>query len=137
MGFDRDEAKKTVERVLALRKDGDLEVELVSRTASHTRFARNEITTSGHVDEISLSITSRREGRTGTVSTNDLASAALEEAVKRAAEMRDLMPVDPEWMPTLPRQSYPAIERSDAEAGRARAAERAPGVKAAVSLAEK
>ena len=137
MRFDRDEAKRTIERVLALRQDGDLEVELLARTASHTRFARNEITTSGRVEDVTLSIAARREGKIGTVGTNDLSDGGLKEAVGRAVGLRDLMPVDPEWVETLPPQSYPLFETRDEQAGRADAADRAAGVKAALTLAER
>ena len=137
MRFDRDEAKRTIERVLALRQDGDIEVELLARTASHTRFARNEVTTSGRVEDITLSIACRREGKTGTVGTNDLSDGGLKEAVGRAVGLRDLMPVDPEWVETLPPQNYPVIEKRDEQAVRADAADRAAGVKAALTLAER
>ncbi len=135
--MDRDGAKQTIERVLSLRKDGDLEVELVARTSSHTRFARNEITTSGFVEDVALTVAARREGRSGAVSTNDLSSEGLKQAVTRAVELRDLMPVDPEWVETLPPQKYPTLEKYDREAERARAADRAPGVKAALTLADR
>src|SRR5262245_20106650 len=137
MPLGRDDAKKTIERVLALRKDGDLEVELLAQTSSHTRFARNEITTSGLVEDVTLSIVSRREGRSGAVSTNDLSDAGLREAVARATALRDLMPVDPEWVDTLPLQTYPSLQKYDARAEQARAAERASGVKATLALAER
>src|SRR5438093_856129 len=118
--MDRDGAKQTIERVLSLRKDGDLEVELVARTSSHTRFARNEITTSGFIEDVALTVAARREGRSGAVSTNDLSSEGLKQAVTRAVELRDLMPVDPEWVETLPPQKYPTLEKYDREAARAR-----------------
>src|SRR2546425_4298756 len=135
--MDRDEAKRTIERVLSLRKDGDLEVELVARTSSHTRFARNEITTSGFVEDVALTIAARREGRSGAVSTNDLSSEGLKQAVTRAVGLRDFMPADPEWVETLPPQKYPTLDKNDREAERARAADRAPGVKTALTLAER
>ena len=137
MPFERDEAKQTIERVLSLRKDGDLEVELLARTSSHTRFARNEITTSGFVEDVILSVAARREGRSGEVSTNDLSSEGLKDVVARATTLRDLMPVDPEWVETLPPQKYPPLEKYDEQAARARAADRAGGVKSALSLAER
>ena len=137
MAVDRDESKKTIDRVLSLRKDGDLEVELVSRTFSHTRFARNEITTSGFVEDLTLSVAARLEGRSGAASTDDLSDGGLRELVTRATTLRDLMPIDPEWVETLPPQKYPVLEKYDDEAGRARAADRAPGVKAALTLADR
>ena len=137
MSFERDEAKKTIERVLSLRKDGDLEVELLARTSSHTRFARNEITTSGFVEDVTLSVAARKEGKSGEVSTNDLSSEGLKDVVARATTLRDLTPVDPEWVETLPPQKYPPLEKYDEQAARARAADRASGVKTAVSLADR
>ncbi|MBI1950812.1 MAG: hypothetical protein HYS34_05540, partial [Acidobacteria bacterium] len=137
MRWDRDEAKKTIERILSLAGPGEWEVELSARTSSHTRFARNEISTSGFVEDADLSVTARRDGRSGTVGTNDLSPAGLQAAIARAAEMRDLMPVDPEAVEMLPAQKYPVLEKYDDATAAARAAERASGVKATLSLARR
>src|SRR5438552_2025555 len=137
MGWDRDRAQQTIERVLSLGGSGDWQVELTARTSSHTRFARNEITTSGFAEDAGLAVTAAREGRSGTVGTNDLSDDGLRAAVARAAGMRDLMPVDPEWVEPLPRQTYPALEKYDDESARARAAERAPGIRSILALAHR
>ena len=136
MRWDQAEAKKTIERVLALAGPGEWELELSARTSSHTRFARNEISTSGYVEDVDLSVTSRQEGKSGTVGTNDLSEAGLKAATARAAEMRDLMPIDPEAVPMLGPQSYPALEKYDDATARARAADRASGVKTTLGLAQ-
>ncbi len=133
----RDEAGAILDRSLALRRDGDLEVALEAHFASHTRFARNEITTSGLSEDLRLTITSRREQREGTISTNELTADGLKAAVRRAEELRDLLPPDPEAVDTLPKQDYPAIGKFHADSSKARARERIPGVKATLALARK
>src|SRR3989442_7478710 len=121
MSWDRDRAKQMIERVLSLAGSGEWQVELTAHTSSHTRFARNEITTSGFAEDAGLVLTAGREGRSGTVGTNDLSDDGLKAAIARAAEMRDLMPVDPEWVAPLPPQTYPVLEKHDEETARARA----------------
>ena len=137
MGWDRDRAHGMIERLLSLAGSGDWQVELTARTSSYTRFARSEITTSGLADDASLVVTAGREGRSGTVGTNDLSDDGLKAAIARAAGMRDLLPVDPEWVEPLPPQTYPALEKYDDETARARAAERAPGIRSILALARR
>src|SRR2546422_11725939 len=96
MGWDRDRARQTIERVLSLAGSGDWQVELTARTSSHTRFARNEITTSGFAEDAGLVVTTAREGRSGTGSTNDLPGDGLKTAVGTARRMRGPIPGEPQ-----------------------------------------
>src|SRR6266699_3257717 len=68
----RDRVKTTLDAALACASSGECEVGLEARRVSHTRFARNEVTTSGAAEDLTLTITSRREGRSGTITTDDL-----------------------------------------------------------------
>jgi hypothetical protein len=86
---------------------------------------------------VDLGVTARQDGRSGTVGTNDLSTSGLKAAIARAAEMRDLMPVDPEAVEMLPAQKYPALEKYDDATALARAADRAAGVKATLGLAQR
>jgi predicted Zn-dependent protease len=131
----REEAKTTIDRALSYARGGECELEVVARTASHTRFARNEITTSGFTENLALTITSRRAGRAGTISANDLSAEGLKEAMGRAETLRDLMPVDPEAVEPLPPQTYPVLAKHDERSALARARDRTPGVKATLDLA--
>ncbi|MGH9798437.1 MAG: PmbA/TldA family metallopeptidase, partial [Candidatus Polarisedimenticolia bacterium] len=137
MDWTRDRARDTIDRVLKLAAGSECEVQLEASASSHTRFARNEITTSGHAEDLRLVVTLRREGRAGTVLTNDLSQDGLKEAVTRAEATRAVMPPDPEAVELLPTQEYPVIDKHDERAAAARAAERAPGVKAALREAGK
>ena len=129
--------KATLEAALACASSGECEVGLETRRVSHTRFARNEVTTSGAAEDLTLTITSRHEGRSGTITTDDLSPAGLKAAMARAEALRALMPVDPEMMDMLPPQRYPELAKFHDESARAGAAERAAGVKASLALAAK
>ena len=52
----KDEAKRLIERVLSFCKAEDSQVSLSSSEGSHTRFANNEITTSGNSHDLSITI---------------------------------------------------------------------------------
>src|SRR5260221_4140530 len=131
----RDETKSILGRALGFAKDGELELALEARLASHTRFARNTITTSGHVEDLSLAITSRSGSKAGTIATNDVTDAGLKAAVARARDLREVMPPDPEAVETLPKQDYPVLEKFHAETLEARARQRIGGVKATPHIA--
>ena len=130
-------AKATIDHVLSLLGAGEGEAALTDRSASNTRFARNEITTSGFTQDLTLRITSVHEGRAGTITTNDLSPAGLKAAVARAEELRALTPPDPEMMPLLAKQEYPALAKFHADSAAARAKDRAAGIKATMALAAK
>jgi predicted Zn-dependent protease len=133
----RNETKSILDRALGFAKDGELELALEARLASHTRFARNAITTSGHVEDLSLAITSRNGSKAGTIATNDVTDAGLKAAVARARDLREAMPPDPEAVETLPKQDYPVLEKFHAETLEARAGQRIGGVKATLDIADR
>lgn len=136
MDWTRERARDTIDRVLKLAAGGECEVQLEATASSHTRFARNEITTSGHAEDLRLAVTLRREGRSGTVLTNDLSQDGLREAVTRAEATRSVTPPDPEAVELLPPQDYPVVDKHDDRAAAARAADRVSGVKAALREAK-
>src|SRR5262245_10374602 len=106
MPWFKQDLKSIVERVLSYAPGVECEVAVEARGNSHTRFARNEITTSGTAEDLAITVTCRKEGRAGTITTNDLAPEPLRAAVKRADEIRALVPPDPEMVDLLPPQTY-------------------------------
>jgi predicted Zn-dependent protease len=74
--------------------------------SNETRFAANEITTSGDVDVTRVAVTIARGKRHATASNNRTEPEQLAELVKRAATMASLAPEDPEWMGVLGPQVY-------------------------------
>ena len=81
----RDRVKATLEAALACASSGECEVGLETRRVSHTRFARNEVTTAGAAEDLTLTITSRHEGRSGTITTDDLSPAGVKAAMDQDA----------------------------------------------------
>src|SRR5438093_4641201 len=97
MILSRDEAKQLIDRVLALSKAGDCQVRLISSENSYTRYANNEITTSGTTEDFSLTIAVTMDKRTGVVSINETTEPALKRAVARTEEIARISPPDPEY----------------------------------------
>ena len=128
--------RETMQRVLGFVKAADPKAQsAVTLSADHvanTRFACNEISTGGDVDETTLSLQVALGLRVATSSTNQVDDASLRALVERVITMAKSCPEDPEYMPVLGPQTYgksaaafdAAIDRLDALA-RARVAKKA------------
>ena len=135
MSWTKQDAKKLSDRILSFSKAPECEVALSETSLTHTRFAANEITTSGAARDLSVSITSRGEGKSGIVRVNDLDPDALRKAVALSEELMRSATPDPESVEGLGPQTYPQIRSFDDETARAGALEHRPGVKAALDEA--
>jgi len=131
------ECRQITGRALRLTSAPDASVSLSFGRTSNTRFANNEITTSGAAEALSVSVSVTKEGRTGRVTLNETTDPALERAMKRAEELAGLLPPDPEYVGPLPRQKYLAIAADDPTTEAFAAAGRLPGVRAVVEPAAK
>src|SRR5437867_8473655 len=137
MILDRDKARQLVERILSFCKAENSQVSLSSSEGSYTRFANNEITTSGTSHDLSITISATIEKRTGVVTVNELSDDVLRRAAARAEEIARITPSDPEYVPPLGPQHYPEIKSYYEETAKARAEDRLPGVRAVVEPAAK
>jgi predicted Zn-dependent protease len=135
MAWTEKQARALAQKILGYARAPECELSLTHTRSSHTRFAANEVTTSGSAVDLRVNVTSRGGGRSGTSTTNDLSPEGLERAVRTSEELMRLAPVDPEFVPGLPPQKYPAIAAFHAGTANAGAPERRPGVKAALDLA--
>jgi predicted Zn-dependent protease len=133
MAWTREESKKLADRILSYSKAPECEVWLEATEAGHTRFAANDVTTSGLARDLTIAIVSRGDGRTGTVRVNDMDTAGLKTAVARSEEVMAAANVDPEWVEGLPAQKYPEIKGAHGVTTKAGAPERKNGVKTALS----
>ncbi|MEK7329808.1 MAG: metallopeptidase TldD-related protein [Candidatus Eisenbacteria bacterium] len=131
------ECRKNAERALGFTGAADASVSLGFGRTSNTRFANNDVTTSGASESVNVVVSVTKENRTGRVSLNETSDAALEGAMKRAEELAGLLPPDPEYVGPLPPQKYLAIAATDAGTETFAAAERVPGVRAVVGPAAK
>lgn len=127
----RAEAKDLAERVLSFSTAEEAHVNITSSASGNTRFALNQITTSGDSTDTTVTVTSAFGTREASASTNRLDDEGLREIVMRSERLARLAPENPERMPDLSPQEYVAVPayfestaRLDAER-RARVAEQA------------
>ncbi|WP_026968258.1 TldD/PmbA family protein [Algoriphagus terrigena] len=104
----KEEAKQIIDRALSYAKADETEVSIFGGRTGNIRYARNTVSTSGESNEIRLNITSVFGKRIGSSSINELDDASLKKAVERAEEIAQLAPENPEYMPMLGPQTYPA-----------------------------
>jgi predicted Zn-dependent protease len=103
------EARELARSVLALSSADEARVNINSGVESNTRFAMNQITTSGESQNASLTMSSAFDRRTGTATTNRFDAESLRRVVEMSERLARLAPEDPEYLGQLGEQQYPAI----------------------------
>ncbi|HBK57453.1 MAG TPA: peptidase C69 [Xanthomonadales bacterium] len=106
--FNESEARAILEKTIGFSTADECIATLNGSIEGNVRFARNSVSTSGEVADTSLAIQVAFGKRVGTTTTNVFDDAALERAVRRAEELARLAPENPEFMPTVDKQRYPA-----------------------------
>ncbi len=134
MGWTRQQAKALAEQILSYSKAKECEVALDESRASYTRFAANDITTSGTSRTLNIGVTSRDGKRSGTVHASDTDPAVLKSAVRRSEELMEASSEDNEYVEGLGPQKYLEIRAFYEETDNASAKDRAAGVKRAIDL---
>ncbi len=104
----RAEAEEIVQRALRNSPAEETRVSINSAARADTRFALNQVTTSGENQDTQVTITAYSGNRAASVNTNRLDEASLAAAAKQAYEIAKLVPPNPERMPELGAQTYPA-----------------------------
>jgi predicted Zn-dependent protease len=97
----REQAKALTDRALSFAKADETRVNVTSGWSGNTRFAGNEITTSGGTTDTSVTITSTVGKRRASATTNVLDDESLKRTVDFAERLARLSPEDPELMPEL------------------------------------
>jgi predicted Zn-dependent protease len=100
------EAKAILTKVVALATADQCIAQLNGSTRGNIRFALNNVSTSGIVDDIELSVQVAFGKRVGTATINQFDDASLERVVRRAEELAKLAPENPEFMPAVEPQTY-------------------------------
>lgn len=100
------EARALTTRVLAISTADEARVNISSGTDANTRFARNHITTSGDVRDVTVTVTSAFGSRLGAATTNRLDDASLRRTVETSERLARLAPEDPEYLGQLGPQQY-------------------------------
>ena len=101
-----DECQRIAEKATKLSKADSCEVQLGSNATGNTRFAANQMSTSGMVADVQLVVQSSYGSKHAVVVTNELTDEAIERCVRESEALAKLAPEDPEAMPPLGPQTY-------------------------------
>ncbi len=102
----RDEMQGIVERAIKASKADGINVTVTSTVTGNTRFAANQLSTSGEISDTSVAVESFFGPKHAVVSTNDLSDEGIARAVAQSETIARLAPNDPENMPALGGQQY-------------------------------
>ncbi len=105
----REQAKALADRTLAFAKADATRVNIASGWTGNTRFAGNEITTSGGTTNTTITVTSTIGRRRASSETNILDDASLKRTVEFAESLARLSPENPELVPELGPQDYVTV----------------------------
>ena len=102
----KDEAYALLKKVLSYSKADECEVNLNGSQNGNIRYARNSVSTSGSISQTQLVVQSSFGKKVGVATINELDDASLEKVVRRAEELAQLAPENPEFVPNLGAQKY-------------------------------
>ncbi len=102
----KEQAQALLKKVLSYSKADECEVNLTGTDSGNVRYARNAVSTSGIVSQSQLVVQSAFGKKVGTATINEFDDASLEKVVRRAEELAQLAPENPEYMGLLGPQTY-------------------------------
>lgn len=102
----KEQAQALLKKVLSYSKADECEAGLNGSEGGNIRYARNAVSTAGDISNLTLSVSATFGKKTGTATINEFSDAALERVVKRAEELAQLAPENPEYMPLLGPQTF-------------------------------
>jgi predicted Zn-dependent protease len=103
----REQAQALTRRVLSYSAADEARVNISSGTQGNTRFAVNQITTGGDVENATVVVTSAFGRRVASATTNRLDEASLRRLVETSERLARLAPENPEYLGELGPQTYP------------------------------
>src|SRR5215472_8651380 len=110
----REEAQRLTEKALSYSKLPDCTVWLGNSEDVFIRFANNGITTSGYRIGQSVNISATTDDRrSGSASVSEFTAEALRRGIEQAESLARISQPDPEYMPPLGPQKYPALNNFD------------------------
>ena len=115
--YTEQQAKAILDKVIALSKADECTATLEGSIDGNIRFALNNVSTSGVVENTSLMVQMAFGKRVGSASINEFDDASLERVVRRAEDLARLAPENPEFLPAIGKQQYtPSDTWSDSTA---------------------
>ncbi len=135
-GLTRAQARDLCERILARSTADGCQVNLTSGADGNTRFAANQISTSGDTSNAVATVSSRVGRRQASVTTNLFDDDGVARVVAASERLAGLAPEDPEQMPLLGPQTYREVPATFAATERLDAAVRADAVRIVADACE-
>ncbi|HYP05620.1 MAG TPA: TldD/PmbA family protein [Bryobacteraceae bacterium] len=129
------ESQRIAEKVLKFSTFPDCTVSVTEDETAYVRFANNGVTTSAFTLTRTVNVSSTRDTKTGSSSTNDLSDDGLRAAVRRSEEIAAFAPANPEYIEPLGPQKYPEYDHWDEGTAAARGPQLVPHVKAVIDTA--
>ena len=108
----KEEAQALLKKVLSYSKAEECEANIYGSDGGNIRYARNSVSTSGGVTQNTLVVSSAYGKKLGTATINEFDDASLEKVVRRSEELAQLAPENPEFVPFLEPQTYPAESKT-------------------------
>jgi predicted Zn-dependent protease len=103
----KEEAKALAERALSFSKAEQARVNINSGSQGNTRFAVNQVSTSGDVTNATLTIASAFGKRVASATTNRFDDESLRKTVDTSERLARLVPEDPEYLGELDPRAIP------------------------------
>lgn len=102
----KEEAQAILKKALSYSKADECTITLGGSEGGNIRYAKNAVSTAGDVSNLSLGVSSAFGKRVGVATINEFDDASLAKVVKRAEELAQVSPENPEYMPLLGPQTY-------------------------------
>jgi predicted Zn-dependent protease len=106
--FTEEQAKAILTKVVAMSKADECTAQLTGRIEGNVRFALNNVSTAGIVDDNELGVQVAFGKRVGIATINQFDDASLARVVARAEDLARLAPENPEFVPAVDKQVYRA-----------------------------
>lgn len=106
--YTEQEAKAILDKVLKFSKADECTATLQGGVNGNIRFALNNVSTSGIVNDAELAVQVAFGKRVGVATINAFDDESLQNVVRRAEELARLAPENDEFMPAIGKQTYKA-----------------------------
>jgi predicted Zn-dependent protease len=131
----REEARKMTDRVLAFTAFPECTVTIANSETASIRYALNSVTTSGFQVDQELAISVTKDNKTGSTSVSEFDDKSLREAMRRAEQLSDVAPPNPEFVPGPGPQQYANFDNFVEGTATARSKEMIPAVRIVIEAA--
>ncbi|HZG43350.1 MAG TPA: TldD/PmbA family protein [Longimicrobium sp.] len=106
----RADAEALAQKVLSFTTADEARVNLNSATSGNTRWAANQVSTSGDTYDANVTVTAAFGKKVASATTNRFDDEGLRQVVQTAERLARLVPEDPEYLGELPPQQYLPVE---------------------------